>query len=606
VDSLVSRCTKTVEKEYDWAVAKSADQPSFSLAPGQSKTVTYTVTVTRDQGRVLATSHAVGATLRLSNTGDYITQDLYIKFYVEHKVPNSNLWATVPGSVHELADPAEIGAGASQEYSYGPVAFTPVSGATTYRMVAYVTHSVHGGTGERQEITHRADMTIPSTATGMIETDATADLTDLLGSAPAGSEFVYDGPHGPWHMTGSGTLTYKATIKNNSLSGAATFTNNVRLVEGDSNETRTAQASVLVGVSTAGLSAYDPASIAINRAVSYNWGLDKSIVGPAVVTIPLGQTRDIDYAFSITRVPVYTEVTGTMASAGVTVTNSGSDPVTVSKVTVKVQHRYPAGTGLWRDVVPTAKWEVMPGNVIASGGSYLYGPYQIGFAPVTGAEYRTHVEATTSGGTIATHDHVVAVTYSETPAAIKEVRLRDVFTNLVGLAGQGLEILGADPVTWTDPSQYNGNQCTLMLKVRITNRSAVSGSTLYLDNTATLTVSYEVGPDVSLTDTARATIRTTGQTQVGGDSQLPSGTPGPQQPGTQQTQNGSQPPAGTTGTATSGQPSNQTPLLSMTPPAEPAVAQPRPRPLPYTGGNAAVYVAIGAFMMGIGILLRRR
>ena len=620
VDSLVPTSTKTVDKEYDWTVSKTVDQPSFSLAPGQSRTVTYTVTATRDQGTVTGTGYTAGATLNLSNTGDYITQDLAIRFYVEYKVAGTNQWATVPGSVYDVADPGEIEAGASREYSYGPVAFTPVTGATTYRMVAYVTHSVHGGTGTGQEITHRESMTLPSTATSTVETDSTASLSDLLGTAPAGAVFGYDGSHGTWLLTGSGTFTYKAAIKNVGLSAAASLPNTVTLVEEDSRQTRTSQATVLVGLSTAGLSAYDPASIAIERSVSYNWGLDKYIVGPSTVTIPLGQTKDIDYGFTISRTPVYTEAIGRMASAGVTVTNSGSDPVTVSRVTVKVQYRYPAGTGTWSDVIPVAKWEVEPGNVIASGGSHLYGPYEISFTPVTGADYRTHVEATTSGGAIATHDHAVTVTYSEIPSAIKEVRLTDVFTNLASLSGQGLEILGADPATWTNPSPYTGNQCSVTLKFRFTNKSAASGSSFNLDNKATLVVSYDIGPEVRLEDTARATIRTTGQGQSGGDAQVLPGTPGPQppseprepteptsQPSTQQpSQTGSRLPAIAPVAVSTGQPAAQPPVQSMTPPAEPYVAQPRPRPLPYTGGNSVVYVAIGAFLMGMGIVLKRR
>ncbi|MDP2859994.1 MAG: hypothetical protein Q8P50_18805 [Bacillota bacterium] len=295
-----------------------------------------------------------------------------------------------------VVDPEEIAAQSSHEYSYGPVAFTPVSGANSYCMVAYVTLVVHGGTGTGQEITHRESLTLPSVATSIIETDATASLSDMLGAAPVGSEFGYDGSHGPWLLTGSGTFTYKAATKNVALSASANFPNTITLVEDNSGQTRTSRATVLVGLSTAGLSAYDPASIAIVRPVSYSWGLDKYIVGPSTVTIPLGQTKDIDYAFIISRTPVYTETTGRMTSAGVPVTNSGSDPVTVSKVTVQGPVQVSGRHWGRSDVIPVAKWEVTPGNLIASGAPHLYGPYEINFTPVTGADYRTHVEATTT------------------------------------------------------------------------------------------------------------------------------------------------------------------------------------------------------------------
>lgn len=614
VDSLVSTCAKTVEKVYDWTVSKSVDQPSLSLAPGQSGTVTYTVMATRDQGTVTDASYTAGATLILSNTGEYITQGLGIRFYVEYKVPHSNQWVTVPGSIYDLPSPGEIEAGSSREFSYGPMSFTPVADATSYRMVAYVTHAIHGGTGTGQEITHRADMSLPSTPTSAVETDASAELTDLLGAAPAGSKFSYDGSSssGPWQMIGSGTFTYKATIKNDLLTAAASFPNTVRLVEGDSGAVRTSQATVLVGIATAGISAYDPASMAIDRSVGYNWGLDKSIVGPSTVTIPLGQTKPIDYAITISRAPVYMEATGRMSSAGVTVTNSGTDAVTISRVTVKVQYRFPAGSGAWADIVPDAKWEVTPGNVIASGGSYLYGPYEIAFTPVTGAEYRTHVVATTSGGAIATYDHAVTVTYSDTPVSISQVQMTDAFSGLAALTSQGLEFQDADPLTWTNPSPYTGNQFTGTLRVMATNRSAAQGSSFSLNNKATLVVSYAVGPEVRVEDTAQAIIRTTGQSQSGGqtgggsqehaDKSEPSGgSEPPESPAQPPSQTGGKPPAGGTS-----QSQVQPPLQAVTPPAEPTVGQPRPRPLPYTGGDPVVYVAIGALLMGMGIILKRR
>ncbi len=627
VDSLVPTCTKTVEKAYDWTVSKSVDLPSFSLTPGQSKTVTYTVSATRDQGTVTNTSCTVGATLTLSNTGEYITQGLTIRFYVEYKSPHSNQWGTVPGSIYDLPSPGEIEAGAAREFSYGPVAFTPVEGASTYRMVAYVTHAIHGGTGTGQEITHRADMSLSSTATTAIETDASANLTDLLGTVPSGSEFGYDGSSGPWQMTGSGSFTYKATIKNNALAAPATFLNTIRLVEGDSGQVRTSQATVLVGVATAGISAYDPASIAIDRSVTYNWGLDKSVVGPSTVTIPAGQTKPVDYTITISRAPIYTETAGRMASAGVTVTNSGSDPVTVSRVTVKVQYRFPVGSGAWADVVPIAKWEVTPGNVITSGGSHLYGPYEIVFTPVTGAEYRTHVEAATSGGAITTYDHTVSVTYTDVPVNISQVLLTDAFSDLTALTSQGLEFQGAGPTNWTNPSPYVGNQCTVTLHVLVTNRSAAQGGSFSLNNKATLVVSYSIGPEVKVDDTASAVIKTTGQSQGGGgtgsggsqgqpDNPGPSGSSEPHEPhdppepttqppsqpgGNSPSQTGSNPPAG----ATSQSPA-QPPLLAVTAPGEPPVGQPRQRPLPYTGGDPVVFVAIGALLMGMGIILKRR
>ena len=41
----------------------------------------------------------------------------------------------------------------------------------------------------------------------------------------------------------------------------------------------------------------------------------------------------------------------------------------------------------------TSQWEITPGSRIAPGSSHFYRPFEIVSAPVTGAEYMTHVEA---------------------------------------------------------------------------------------------------------------------------------------------------------------------------------------------------------------------
>ena len=224
---------------YDWTLAKTVTPASANLATNASATFNYTLTATR----VIATQSeqfTAAGQVCVTNGGDAAANGIAISDVLQHSTDGGATWVNNSSVTVNTSGHPTLAAGETHCYSYSGD-FNRVAGAQ-YRNKATVSSTNTGGVETTQ------GFALPASPE-LTETDESAALTDAL-ECPAG--FSCDVVSRSWALTGSQTLNYSVTIKNESAPcGHTDVADNVaNLTEGDSGTGRSAEASVTLTTPT--------------------------------------------------------------------------------------------------------------------------------------------------------------------------------------------------------------------------------------------------------------------------------------------------------------------------------------------------------------------
>ena len=330
--------------EYDWTVDKrfevqkgpavgrmAIQAPDLYLGPGQTSKICYEITADREIVDVTDEFWLEGS-VRVCNTGDcptegLIVEDVFVVVYNE--------------VVHEfeieidMSDKPVLGPGECYDYEY-EVDVTEFllgilgeqNGERAVQSALDMSNNARAGITnfEGQEgpyfVYDDVDVVLPEPEVEYI--DATATLTDLE-TVPDG--FDVDIVDALWYLDGPGTIRFCKNITNVDAECGRTYYLNdtARLVENDTKEARTDDASVVVetpecerGIT---LDISKTVNAAWNRTIEYDWSLEKSVNQTALV-LDKGEIGYLQYTLTATRsvesFDESIEVWGT-----VTVTNNG-------------------------------------------------------------------------------------------------------------------------------------------------------------------------------------------------------------------------------------------------------------------------------------------
>jgi hypothetical protein len=226
---------------YDWSVEKTVTPDSLTLARGESGEVTYTITATREKVGEHE-SAGVRGTICVTNTGDVPTADLAITDVLQWKMPGEREWKPLVSTTVDVSGNPVLDPGERDCYPY-EFTFTPIPNAI-YRNVAYVTITNHSGPsfGTPSGPAPKSDsFRLPDSPT-VVEVDASASVSDEE-HCPAG--FTCAPSETEWTFHDSGSVSFHTTITNETACDATAELHNVAtLTEGDTHETRTAEAVV--------------------------------------------------------------------------------------------------------------------------------------------------------------------------------------------------------------------------------------------------------------------------------------------------------------------------------------------------------------------------
>ncbi|MDH7497945.1 MAG: hypothetical protein QHH05_05815, partial [Syntrophomonadaceae bacterium] len=239
-------CRRSVE--YDWTVTKKVSDTSLTLKAGESKQVTYTVTVTPEKVKDEVSAGVKGTITVTNDTDAPITLTGYHD-WVEYL--DGEDWTEVPNAGDTQTMSQTVPAGGFLDIPYD-LPFTPVEGAQGYRNCVEVAFQpavvVAAADFSAPKVSAEREFTL--TCQESVE-DETASIADVA-TWPTGfsyqlddefpTEFDATESEGPW------TLTYKATLTNESVvcGQDVEVKNTVTLTEGDSEDTDQDDATVAV------------------------------------------------------------------------------------------------------------------------------------------------------------------------------------------------------------------------------------------------------------------------------------------------------------------------------------------------------------------------
>ncbi len=237
---------------YDWTIVKSVLPTSIEIKPGNSGSVTYTLTATRTGSQT--DTFGVRGQICVTNGGDRTTENLKLVDRVQFKIGNGQ-FQDLGGATQTIIPAQQLGPGEMQCYPY-EITFTPVSGAT-YRNVVKVTITNHSGhLGQEFGPEPKADFSLPTTFT-LVEIDEDATLTDIQ-NCPNG--FVCTSINtgqglSPWSLMGQPnilsdqvTISFNKNIQNVSAPCGQEFNldNTAILTESDTGQQRQDTARVTI------------------------------------------------------------------------------------------------------------------------------------------------------------------------------------------------------------------------------------------------------------------------------------------------------------------------------------------------------------------------
>jgi hypothetical protein len=266
-------CVLHSEKTFQWTIDKAVTPDTLAMFQGDSGSVQYTITVTKDNG----TDHAwVDGYVHVNNGGAVATEGLAISIDVTMPPSQTPIASgTVNVSGNPVLDPGETGS-----YAYSIDIGSPVAGHT-YKVTAHVTITNHSG-----------HLDVPF--------GPSPSCTDEMPSpTPVNSSINVDDTNGgSWLFNASGSVSYSKSFTCNADQGSHNNTATIR---------ETAQSDgASVTVNCYALSVTKDVATSLTR--KYYWKIEKSAdhgdgdpAGNNVekVVLALGQQHDINYTVTV-------------------------------------------------------------------------------------------------------------------------------------------------------------------------------------------------------------------------------------------------------------------------------------------------------------------
>ncbi len=288
-------------RTFGWTIYKKADPGTLDLFKGDSSTVNYTVTLTKDKGTVRGW---IDGQVCITNGGAVATQNLASTINVTQP-PSTTVIATT--SLNVSANPV---LNPGQTYCYPYTVDIPsaslVYGAT-YKVTANTTITNHSGhTGPFGPSTS-ASVIMPTTETLVHNSVAVSDSQG--------------GPLGTF--SAGGTATYGHTFSCNGDQG--TNNNTVSTTYTD-DDTAGPSASAAVTVNCYALGVSKTVNTSFTR--TYTWSI-KKLADQSALTLLTGQTFDVHYMVNVST----TSTDSNWAAAGqITVHNPAPVDATINSV----------------------------------------------------------------------------------------------------------------------------------------------------------------------------------------------------------------------------------------------------------------------------------
>ncbi len=227
------------------------------------------------------------------------------------------------------------------------------------------------------------------------------------------------------------------------------------------------------------LSAVTTAEGSLRKRMEYDWRLRKTVT-PSRLTMASGASGTVTYTLKATRTKI-SETTEPRAAGESCVTNSGTAATEDLKIVAQVQ--YKTSTTPFTDLPEASQTEV-PSPQLAAGETACY-PFEIGFSPMSGAEYRiiAKVTATNVSGHLGEEYGPEQAAAFNLPGELADPIEVDAVADVtdVPICTEGLICVTDTPGTWRFT-----NSGSVQFAVEIQNGLALCNSTVLLSNTATL------------------------------------------------------------------------------------------------------------------------
>jgi hypothetical protein len=236
---------------YTWTLDKSVTPTMVELGRGATQQFTYEINTLRVPSLPTDTL-GVSGEICVTNGGAVATEQLTIVDVVQSKSSGAGQFEDVIVQPVALGDFPQLAPGQAHCYPYEVTSPGPVPSGTSYRNEARVAITNHSGALDEIHVTvSRADFSLPTAPTTVVETDLTATVTDVE-QCPAGFTCVPSNP-GPFpfpNAAGSFTTSFTKAVTNVSAACNSTFalTNTVTL-ETDDTKTRITD-NTLAGITT--------------------------------------------------------------------------------------------------------------------------------------------------------------------------------------------------------------------------------------------------------------------------------------------------------------------------------------------------------------------
>jgi hypothetical protein len=267
-------CNFHWDKTFHWTIDKAVSPASLDMFRGDSGSVQYTITVTKDNG----TENAwVDGYVHVENGGSVATENLAI--FIRVTMPPST--ATIASGSVDVSGMPVLAAGASHDYFYSIAIGSPQAG-DTYKVTADVTITNHSG--------HLGTPFGPSpSCTGIMPASPTL-INDSIN--------VDDTNGGSWSFNASGSTSYEKTFTCDGDKGTHNNTATIR---------ETGQSDgASVTVNCYALTVTKDAATSLKR--TYHWKIEKSANygdgDPAgnnvqLLTLAAGETIGVDYTVKV-------------------------------------------------------------------------------------------------------------------------------------------------------------------------------------------------------------------------------------------------------------------------------------------------------------------
>jgi uncharacterized protein YkwD len=202
---------------YTWTLNQAVSPSSAQLAIGKGQKFTHTLTACRALASQVDTNFDVTGQVCVKNGGSVATTGLNIVVTVQDQIGSAG-YQDLAGT--QTAPPvADVPAGQTGCFGYS-ISFKPVTGASSYRVVATVTVTNHSGT-QTSGPSPKFSLTSPQ----VVNVDDKATVTDTLTPLSCGGFTTSDSFTSPSTVSvgtkGCATMTFTVTVANASATGTA-------------------------------------------------------------------------------------------------------------------------------------------------------------------------------------------------------------------------------------------------------------------------------------------------------------------------------------------------------------------------------------------------